>query len=169
MSSGPTYNVKFRRRRESKTNYKKRLGLLKSNKDRLVVRKSNNSTVCEIVTYKTEGDKVRAHFTTSSLKKLGWKGHTGNIPAAYLTGYACAKKAMKDKVGEAVLDLGLVTPVHGGRIFGALKGAIDAGLTMPSDEKVFPKDGRISGKHISEDVEKNFEETKKNIDKELGE
>ncbi|MCR4335004.1 MAG: 50S ribosomal protein L18 [archaeon] len=169
MSSGPIYKVKFRRRRESKTNYRKRLGLLKSKKDRLVVRKSNNSTICEIVTYKPEGDKIRAHFTTSSLKKFGWKGHTGNIPAAYLAGYVCAKKAIKEKVGEAVLDLGLVTPVHGGRIFSALKGAIDAGLNIPADEKVFPKDNRISGKHISEETEKNFAETKNNIDKELGE
>jgi len=168
MSSGPIYKVKFRRRRESKTNYKKRLALLKSNKDRLVVRKSNNSTTCEIVSYKKEGDETKAYFTTTALKKMGWKGHSGNIPAAYLAGYACAKKALKEKIEEVVLDIGLTTPVHGGRVFASLKGAIDAGINIPADETVFPKEERVNGKHINENVQKNFEETKANIDKEFG-
>ncbi|HZX19680.1 MAG TPA: 50S ribosomal protein L18 [archaeon] len=167
MSSGPNYKVKFRRRRTFKTNYSKRLALIKSDKPRLVVRKTNNSTICEFVVYKPHGDEVKAYFASNSLKKSGWKGHTGNIPAAYLTGYLCAKKALKAEIKEAVLDLGLATPVHGNRIFAALKGAIDAGMKIPSDASAFPKEDRIKGKHISADAEKNFDEVKSKINKEF--
>ena len=41
MAWKPTYNVSFRRRLEGKTNYQKRLALMKSGKAKLVVRKSN--------------------------------------------------------------------------------------------------------------------------------
>ncbi len=168
MSDSPIYKVKFRRRREMKTDYRKRLALLKSAKERLVVRKSNNALVAEVVTYVPEGDKVNSFYKSNSLKKLGWNGHPGNLPAAYLTGYACAKKALKAGVKEAVLDIGLISPVHGSRAFACLKGAIDAGMKIPSDATVFPSPERASGKHISEQTAKNFEETKKNIDKEFG-
>ncbi len=168
MSSGPTYKVSFRRRRESKTDYVKRLALLKSEKPRLVVRKTNNSTIAEVVAYSPKGDVVRAFFSSAGLTKLGWKGHTGNIPAAYLAGYVCAKKALKAEVKEAVLDIGLASPVHGSRVFAALKGAIDAGLGIPADKKVFPGDERVSGKHINEETPKNFDEMKKIIDREFG-
>ena len=169
MSTGPTFKVKFRRRRESKTNYVKRLALLKSGKPRLVVRKSNNATVAEGVDYRPEGDSVKSFYSSGSLKKLGWKGHSGNLPASYLAGFACAKKALKSGVKEAVLDIGLETPVHGSRVFAALKGAIDAGLSVPADETVFPKAERIEGTHISGETKKNFEEVKKAIEKEFGE
>ena len=168
MSSGPTFKVKFRRRRESKTNYKKRLALLKSNKLRFVVRRTNNSTICEIVEYLPKGDEVKTFYASTVLKKLGWKGHTGNLSAAYLTGYICGKKAIKTGVKEAILDIGLVTPIHGSRVFSALKGTVDAGVTIPADEKVFPSKDRISGKHINEETSTNFEETKKAIEKEFG-
>jgi len=169
VSTSPTYKVKFRRRREMKTDYKKRLALLKSSKQRLVVRKSNNGTVVELVTYKPAGDIVESFFSTRGLKKFGWSGHTGNLPAAYLAGYACAKKALKSaKSKDAVLDIGLCSPVHGSRIFAALKGAIDAGMKIPCDEKVFPKADRFSGKHISEQVVKNFDQAKSALDKEFG-
>ena len=169
MSNGPTYKVKFRRRREGRTNYQKRLGLLKSGKPRLVVRKSNNSTIAEVVLYRREGDETKAFFSSVKLKKMGWKGHTGNLPASYLAGYMCGKKALKAGVKEAVLDIGLETPMHGGRIFAALKGAIDAGMSIAADEGVFPKEGRLTGKAIGGETEKSFGETKKNIDKEFGE
>ena len=169
MSETPTYKLKFRRRREMKTDYKKRLALLKSNKPRLVVRKSNNTMVVEVVSYKPEGDVVNAYFSSTALVKKGWKGHTGNLPAAYLAGYACAKMALKSGIKESVLDIGLTSPVHASRPFASLKGAIDAGLKVPCDEKVFPKMERITGKHISEEIAKNFDEMKKIIDREMGE
>src|SRR3989344_5329010 len=121
MKISPTYKVKFRRRRESKTDYKKRLALLKSAKSRLVVRKGNNSVTVEAVTYEPQGDKVSAYFSSVMLRKLGWSGHTGNIPSAYLSGYACAKQAIKAGIKEAVLDIGLLSPVHGSRPFASLR------------------------------------------------
>ena len=167
MSTSTTYKLKFRRRRELKTDYKKRLALLRGSKPRLVVRKSNNATTAEVVSYEPEGDKVNASFTSLALRKIGWKGHTGNTPAAYLSGYACAKKALKAGIKEAVLDIGLISPVHGSGVFACLKGARDAGLGIPADEKVFPSQDRIKGKHIGEETVKNFDETKSRIDKEF--
>ena len=168
MKMSPTYKIKFRRRRESKTDYKKRLALLKSTKPRLVVRKGNNSVTVEMVSYEPKGDKASAYFTSVKLRKMGWSGHTGNIPAAYLAGYACAKLALKAGIKEAVLDIGLLSPVHGSRPFAVLKGAIDAGVKIACDAEVFPKAERINGKHISEDAVKNFTHTKSAIDKEYG-
>ena len=49
MSTSTTFKVKFRRRRELKTDYRKRLAMLKGNKPRLVVRKSNNAMTVEVV------------------------------------------------------------------------------------------------------------------------
>ena len=69
MSDGPTFKVRFRRRRQEKTNYVKRLALLKSKKPRLVVRKTNNSTISEIVEYKPSGDITKAFFASRSLKR----------------------------------------------------------------------------------------------------
>ena len=132
------------------------------------MRKTNNATITEIVGYKPEGDTVKAFYSSGSLKKLGWKGHSGNIPASYLAGFVCARKALKAGIKDAVLDIGLATPVHGSRIFAALKGAIDGGVSIPADEKVFPAAERVEGRHISAEVNKNFEEVKKAIEKEFG-
>ncbi len=168
MSTSTTFQVKFRRRRELKTDYRKRLAMLKGRKPRLVVRKSNNAMTIEVISYEEKGDMVNAFFTSLALKKIGWKGHTGNLPSAYLAGYACAKKALKAGVKEAVLDIGLLSPVHGSRVFASLKGAIDAGLKVPADEKVFPSAERICGKHINEQAAKDFESVKGAIDREFG-
>ncbi|MFH1586930.1 MAG: 50S ribosomal protein L18 [Candidatus Diapherotrites archaeon] len=169
MSHKSTYATPFRRRKEQKTNYKKRLALLKSKQLRLVVRKSNNNLIAEVVEYFKAGDKTRVFVHSNELKDFGWTRHAGNIPAAYLTGYLCGKKAVKEKIESAILDMGLNTPVHGSRIFAGLKGAIDGGLKIKADEKVFPSGERIRGGHISPESEKNFQETLENINKKFGE
>ena len=50
--------IKYKRKRTGKTNYKKRLSILKSKKHRLVIRKSLNNTcitsACDIVSYITK-------------------------------------------------------------------------------------------------------------------
>ena len=48
-------------------------------------------------------------------------------------------------------------------IFAVLKGAVEAGLEVPHDPKMFPSEDRIVGKHISEDVAKTFEQVKTKI------
>jgi len=170
--SHSTFEVKFRRRRQGKTDYKKRLALLKGNKPRLVVRKSNKTITVQLIEYKKDGDKMLSHANSNELKKFGWKISTKNIPSAYLTGFLCAKKA-KD-VKEAVLDIGRNTPVHGSIVFSALKGAVDAKKNIPFDPKAFPKEEKINGKEIEkylnsldeEKFRKQFAEyAKKGIDK----
>ncbi len=168
MSNTPTYKVKFKRRRKGFTDYKKRLALLKSKEPRIVVRKTNNSVVVQIVEYQPKGDKTVAAFTSTALKKLGWKGHCGNIPSSYLTGFACAKKGLKAGVKKAVLDIGIATPIHGSGVFAALMGAIDAGLEVPVENEILPSKERVQGKHIGEETAKNVEEVKSRIEKELG-
>lgn len=143
MVEKTTYSMKFRRRREGKTDYRKRLALLKSRKPRLVVRVTGKKVIAQLIDYDATGDKIIAAATSFDVKKLGYGGHTGNAEAAYLTGMLCAKKGMKAGVKEAVLDIGLHTPVKGSNVFAALKGAVEAGLNIPHDEKCFPKEERV--------------------------
>ena len=98
--------VPHRRRREQKTDYRHRFGLLKSGVPRLVVRKSLNNTVCQVIEYHESGDVCLATADTRELKKYGWLANTGNVPAAYLAGLLCGMRAKK-KVSKAVLDSGL--------------------------------------------------------------
>ena len=138
-----------RRRREQRTDYHQRLRLLKSRKPRLVVRASVNSITCQIISHDSKGDKTIVSATSLELKKHGWKGHTGNIPAAYLTGFLCGQKAKKHKVKEAILDMGLHISVKGSRVYASLKGAIDSGLDIPHSADILPSEDRIKGAHIS--------------------
>jgi len=138
-----------RRRREQRTDYRQRLRLLKSRKPRLVVRASVNSITCQIVSHDSKGDRTLVSASSLELKKHGWKGHTGNIPAAYLTGFLCGQKAKKHKIKEAVLDMGLHISVKGSRIYASLKGAIDSGLDIPHSAEILPPEDRIKGAHIS--------------------
>ncbi|AGK60145.1 LSU ribosomal protein L18P [Archaeoglobus sulfaticallidus PM70-1] len=148
MARGPRYRVPLRRRREGKTNYRKRLKLLLSRKPRLVVRITNKMVIAQIIEYSPEGDRVIAHADSYELQKLGWKGDANNTPAAYLTGLLIGKKAQKAGVSEAVLDIGLKTPTRGSRVFAVLRGAVESGLEVPHSEEVFPDDSRIRGEHI---------------------
>lgn len=139
----------FRRKREGKTHYKKRLKILLSNKFRLVLRKSLNSIIASIVQYDAKGDRILFTVDSKTLGKFGWKGHTGNLPSAYLTGMIAGKKAVKEGVKEAILDIGLNNSTKGSRLYAALAGAIDAGMKIPSSMEVLPSIERISGGHIS--------------------
>jgi large subunit ribosomal protein L18 len=149
LMRGKTYIVAHRRRREGLTDYRKRLGLLKSGNPRFVVRKSVNNLTCQIIQYSPEGDKTIVSVNSGDVKKLGWKGNPGNLPGAYLVGLLCGVRAGKKKVKEAVLDSGLYISTPGSRIYSALKGAIDSGLKIPHSEEILPKDERIRGEHIA--------------------
>jgi len=154
--------IKFKRRIEKKTYYKKRLALLKSGKVRLVIRKSLSNISVQFVNFKPEGDETIASAVSAELKKFGWN-RSGNIPAAYLTGLLAGKKAKEKNVTEAVLDFGLQTSTKGSRIYAALKGALDAGINIPHSKDILPSDDRIRGKHISEEISKQFDDVKKKI------
>jgi len=145
--------VQLRRKREGKTNYPKRLRLLQSRKPRLVIRPTLTKIIVQIVIYQPDGDKVVVACDSTSLKKLGWNVPSGNIPAAYLTGLLAGKKAKKAGLSEAVLDTGLYTPIKGSRIYAALRGVVDAGISVPHDKDILPSQERLFGKHItSEDI-----------------
>ena len=150
MGEGPRYRVAFRRRREGRTDYKKRLHLLKGRTTRLVVRRSLRTITVQFVDYAEEGDVVKAAATSRELGKHGWTNSTSATPAAYLTGLLAAKRAKAKGVTEAVLDLGRHVPTRGGRIYAALKGVVDAGIEVPHDAKVLPAQERLQGDHLTD-------------------
>ena len=150
MASKKRHTVPFRRKRQEKTNYKKRLALLKSNKPRLVVRLSLKNASAQLVEFQPEGDRILAAAHTKELIKSGWKAPTGNVPSSYLLGFLIGKKAMTKNIKEAVLDIGLKHSIKGSRCYAVLKGAIDSGLNVPFSEEILPSQDRICGKHISE-------------------
>lgn len=146
MSKSQRYRVAFKRRREGRTDYRQRRGLLASGLPRLSVRGSLNHCRVEVVEAKAEGDFILASSSSEDLvHHYGWKGHTGNIPAAYLTGLLAGIRAKDKHVEKMVLDIGLHQPRKGARIFAALKGALDAGIDIPHSEDVLPKEERIKG------------------------
>lgn len=149
--------VPYRRKREGKTNYKKRLELLKGKEARLVVRRTNKHIIMQLVEYHPDGDKILLGVSSKVLESMGWAHSGKNIPAAYLTGLLLGKTAATKKITKAHLDLGLRTPIIGSRLYAALKGAIDAGLDVPASKEVFPTEERIAGKHIqNETIAKDF-------------
>lgn len=150
----------YRRRRSGKTNYHKRLTLLKSGKPIMVIKKSLKNMTVHIVEYNPDGDKSIVQVSSRDLMKMGWPVHRGNLPAAYLTGMLAAKKALEKKVTEVVVDTGMYPSIKGSRIYATIKGAIDAGLKINCDEEKFPTEDRLSGKHIAEHAKalKNDEE-----------
>ncbi|RLG42492.1 MAG: 50S ribosomal protein L18 [Thermoproteota archaeon] len=150
MARSARYKVKFRRRREGKTDYRKRLALLKSGKIRMVVRKSNKFITVQFIRSKLEGDEVLAYAYSKELEKLGWLFSCKSIPAAYLTGYMAAIRAMNAGIHEAILDIGRYPSTRGSRLYAALKGALDAGLSIPHSEEILPENERIEGRHIAE-------------------
>ncbi len=138
--------VHYRRKREQKTHYQRRLRQLLSGKPRAVVRISNQRVVAQIATYTPLGDRIAAAFDSFSLKKKGWKGSLKSIPAAYCTGYLLAKKALQAGCREAVLDSGFRAPRE--RVYAIVKGMLDAGMHVPCGEDVFPSEERLQGKHL---------------------
>jgi len=160
------FNVPFRRKRQGKTNYKKRLKLLLSGKPRLVIRTFLKNISAQIIEYHPEGDRVIAAATARDLESLDWKFNKGNLPAAYLTGLLIGKKAQEKGVKEAILDVGLKNPTKGSRIFACLNGAIDAGLDIPHSKEVFPSKERLSGKNVSA-FANNLKATKEKYEKQF--
>jgi len=151
MATGPSYRVSFRRRREGKTDYQQRRGLVMSGLPRMVIRDSLRNVTVQLIKAEVGGDRVILYAHSSELaKKYGWQGGSGNIAAAYLTGLLCGYRATANGVKEAVLDMGLHVPSKGSRVFAALKGALDAELTIPHDESRLPDAKRIQGQHIAE-------------------
>jgi len=141
--------VAYRRKRESKTNYNKRLKLLISHKTRVVIRKSLKNIMVQFVNFDPKGDVIVANANSIQLLKLGWKYSRNNLPAAYLTGLLAGKTAVEKGVKEAIVDLGMNESVKGCKLYSSIKGIIDSGVKINCSKEILPSDERIVGKHIA--------------------
>lgn len=99
------YQVKFRRRREGRTDYRQRKRLCCQNKNkyqspkyRLVVRFTNRQVICQIAYSLIDGDRILCQATSSELPRYGLKVGLKNYAAAYCTGLLVARRLLQ-KVG----------------------------------------------------------------------
>lgn len=209
------YQVKFRRRREGKTDYYARRRLIWQDRNkyntpkyRLVVRFTNKDIICQIVYARIDGDKVLCHAYSHELPRYGVKVGLTNYAAAYCTGLLCARRVLKllnldglyagletadgqeyhvESVdGEKAafrchLDVGLARTSSGANIFGALKGAVDGGLSIPYSPNRFPgydnetkeyrpeiHKARIFGQHVAEYMKQLKEESEDDYKRQFG-
>ncbi len=157
-----------KRRRQNKTDYLKRMKLLKSNSPRIVFRKTNKYIIAQYVTSKEAQDKIEIGINSKNLMNYGWpekaKGNLKSLPASYLTGYLIGKKILKQKLEKPILDIGMIRALHKNKAYAFLKGLIDSGIEINSQEKVFPDESRIKGEHIKNKIP--FDEIKSKIEKE---
>jgi large subunit ribosomal protein L18 len=151
-------SIAFRRKRKDKTNYRKRMNLLKSGTPRLVIRPSLKNLNVQIIQYGAEGDKVVVSANSSQLKKHGWKGSSSNIPAAYLIGLLAGKNAKNIK--EAKLDIFHANLTKACKIYAAVKGVVDSGIKVSVPKDLLPSEDRVKGKHV-EDYAKSIAGSKK--------
>ena len=147
-----TYSTPFKRRKQGKTNYSKRLAMVKTNRPRIVMRKTNKYVYLQVVQFNRDGDTVQAQANSKELVKMGWKKATRNTPAAYLAGYLLGMRAKKQKIETGIFDIGFNSPVHGNVCFAALKGVLDAGMKIPFEEKALPKEERLLGNHLGKEI-----------------
>lgn len=96
------YQVKFKRRREGKTDFyaRKRLVVQDKNKYntpkyRLIVRITNHDIICQIAYAKIVGDVVVTAAYAHELPKYGVKVGLTNYAAAYCTGLLLARRHLK--------------------------------------------------------------------------
>ncbi|MEM3091048.1 MAG: 50S ribosomal protein L18 [Candidatus Pacearchaeota archaeon] len=159
-----------RRRREKKTDYSKRINLLKSQSPRIIFRKTNRYIICQYVLSKEAQDIIKKSFNSRELLKYGWpkefQGSLKSLPAAYLTGFIIGKKISKEKESSPIVDAGMNRIIPKNRFFAFLKGLKDSGVNVKCDEKFFPDEFRISGRHLKRDFSKIFLEIKSKIQKE---
>jgi large subunit ribosomal protein L5e len=95
------YQVKYKRRRQGKTDYRARLRLTTQDKNkynthkyRLVVRFSNKDITCQVVYAAIAGDVVVASAYAHELSKYGLKVGLNNYSAAYATGLLLARRVL---------------------------------------------------------------------------
>ena len=167
MAHGKSQRLRPKRRRQGKTDYHRRMRLLRSGAPRAVVRVSNTQVICQLVSYNPEGDSIIHSVNGKSLtESFSWPSDVSkkSIPACYVAGYALGKKALSSGNQEAVLDIGLAASSTGSRVFAALKGMVDAGLEIPHGESVLPSEERINGAHIDDSISSMVETSIKAIE-----
>jgi len=95
------FQVKFKRRREGKTDYFARKRLITQDKNkyntpkyRLVVRFTNKDVICQITYARIEGDMIIAAAYSHELPRYGVKVGLSNYAAAYCTGLLLARRLL---------------------------------------------------------------------------
>jgi large subunit ribosomal protein L18 len=138
-AEGPSFKIYFRRRREGKTNFAKRLALVKSGRTRMVVRRSNQNILVQFIDFDPKGDKTLLTVSGTHLaKQFKWPSKR-NVWTAYLAGLMAGKLAQKKGVKDFVLDMGMYMPSKGSVVFAAQKGAADSGLKTSFDKEKVPE------------------------------
>ncbi|XP_020227796.1 60S ribosomal protein L5 isoform X2 [Cajanus cajan] len=96
------YQVKFKRRREGKTDYRARIRLINQDKNkyntpkyRFVVRFTNKDIIAQIVSASIAGDIVLAAAYAHELPHYGLEVGLTNYAAAYCTGLLLARRVLK--------------------------------------------------------------------------
>jgi len=96
------YQVKFKRRREGKTDYRARIRLINQDKNkyntpkyRFVVRFSNKDIVAQIIYATLAGDVTMAAAYSHELPRYGLEVGLTNYAAAYCTGLLLARRVLK--------------------------------------------------------------------------
>ncbi|KAF2894348.1 hypothetical protein ILUMI_11826 [Ignelater luminosus] len=96
------YQVKFKRRRQGKTDYYARKRLIAQDKNkyntpkyRFIVRLSNKDITCQVAYSRIEGDKIVCAAYSHELPKYGIKVGLTNYAAAYCTGLLLARRLLK--------------------------------------------------------------------------
>ena len=157
--------VAKRRRREHKTDYGKRIRLLKSGKPRIVFRRTNKYVIAQYVISEEAKDKIIFGVNSKNLLKYGWpenaKGSLKSITASYLTGYLIGKQIKDKKLKQPIIDFGMIRTLHKTKVYGFLKGIIDAGIEIKCKEEAFPDEQRIKGEHMKNKIP--FDEIKLKI------
>jgi large subunit ribosomal protein L5e len=215
------FQVKWRRRREGKTDYYSRKRLIfqdkrnfNSVKYRLVVRFSQKNIISQLIQSRIEGDHIVQVVYSKQLKNFGIETSLTSFPSAYLTGYLIGKKffpinrwnelqafqtkflkkkilkknkiqtnkeiLQKEKGLSVILDIGLTRASKGNKVFALMKGAVDAGLNIPYNEKRFPGysndqinfsieklNHRIKGQHIADYMKEIKEEDNEYFEKQF--
>lgn len=156
-----------RRRQEGKTDYLKRLKMLKGGAPRLIFRRSNRYILAQYAVSKEAKDKILLGVNSKELTKYGWpknsEGSLKSLPASYLTGLLVGKKIIKAKLENPIVDLGMYRILYKSKIFAFIRGLIDAGIRVKADEKFFPDEKRIKGEHLKNKIP--FNEIKQKIEK----
>jgi len=162
-----------RRRKEYKTDYKKRFALLKSGLPRIIFRKTNRYLIAQYVKSKEAQDAIVLGIDSKELLKYGWpeKESIKSIPASYLTGYLFGKKILLEKLEgspessfeeKSILDFGMARALHKTKVYAFIKGLIDSGIKIECAKENFPDESRIKGEHLKNKI--SFDEIKSKID-----
>ncbi|GAU29968.1 hypothetical protein TSUD_360830 [Trifolium subterraneum] len=125
------YQVKFKRRREGKTDYRARIRLINQDKNkyntpkyRFVVRFTNKDIIAQIVSASIAGDIVLAAAYAHELPHFGLEVGLTNYAAAYCTGLLLARRVLKTLEMDEEYE-------------GNVEGALDGGLDIPHSDKRF--------------------------------